>query len=496
MDSAAQLALMVKAQSVFGADDTFLSFPVAPLPYTRRQLDFFSQKDADDLRESLRHLQSFSTTVNLIPEGEAWVPTEPRFLWDVYEDVLSATYASSQRTADEEAAYQQALGYLRVAAAGGGWEDSAPVRAYKQHKDAYLIAQQSLAAAMATAAASTDAAEAERWRTLEEPARRAELAALENAWIVLGHKNEVESAQARVVSLGSRSPIQVWDEWKRRFNPDLDETTSATDLSRAYPSTFSPTNAIDDGAWKPFTLSESEIVSLVNQAPADLKERMGVAGASTLKSVGFEFSSATIVRPWFAPDAFRARFWKFTDDTPAICDGATPPAGTCPAYVTAVVFARRVIVEQKPAATPTPTPTPGRFGVLEGFQIKPGSTLPKVLVRDHRRRFRASTVTEVSGVSTVARRSAPMIGRLRAAAVGPLTMHVAASPAVAVQPAPAAPVMTVSAASLGHLKAMVFTRDLKPAPATPVEADETISILAFICKRNGMCPNPDPTLQW
>ena len=88
MDSAVQLALMSKAKKVFGADDTFLSFPVSPLPHTKRQLDFFAQQDADALRQSLQNLQAFSTLVNLIPSDEAWLPTETRFLWDVYEQVL------------------------------------------------------------------------------------------------------------------------------------------------------------------------------------------------------------------------------------------------------------------------------------------------------------------------------------------------------------------------------------------------------------------------
>ena len=88
MDSAVQLALMSKAKKVFGADDTFLSFPVSPLPHTKRQLDFFAQQDATALRQSLQNLQAFSTLVNLIPSDEAWLPTETRFLWDVYEQML------------------------------------------------------------------------------------------------------------------------------------------------------------------------------------------------------------------------------------------------------------------------------------------------------------------------------------------------------------------------------------------------------------------------
>ena len=71
MDAAAQLALMVKAKAVFGAPDTFLSFPVSPLPYTKRQLDFYAQSNASEVAESLQHLHAFSTLVNLVPGGVA-----------------------------------------------------------------------------------------------------------------------------------------------------------------------------------------------------------------------------------------------------------------------------------------------------------------------------------------------------------------------------------------------------------------------------------------
>ena len=113
MDAAAQLALMVKAKAVFGAPDTFVSFPVSPLPYTKRQLDFYAQSSAGEVAESLQHLHAFSTLVNLVPGGEAWVPTESRYLWDAYRAMLEGHFADSQRTADEEADYQRALGFLR-----------------------------------------------------------------------------------------------------------------------------------------------------------------------------------------------------------------------------------------------------------------------------------------------------------------------------------------------------------------------------------------------
>ena len=81
MDSCTQLALMSKAKKVFGKEDTFLSFPVSPLSFSKQQLDFHSQQDPTASRRSFQNLHAFSTLVNLIPGGEAWLPSQSRFLW-------------------------------------------------------------------------------------------------------------------------------------------------------------------------------------------------------------------------------------------------------------------------------------------------------------------------------------------------------------------------------------------------------------------------------
>lgn len=51
--------------------------------------------------------------------------------------------------------------------------------------------------------------------------------------------------------------------------------------------------------------------------------------------VRIQFCSYTT---WFTSDVFRARFWRFGDTSRALSDGKAPPKGSCPAYVTVVVF--------------------------------------------------------------------------------------------------------------------------------------------------------------
>jgi hypothetical protein len=505
MDSAVQLALMSKAKKVFGADDTFLSFPVSPLPHTKRQLDFFAQQDADALRQSLQNLQAFSTLVNLIPSDEAWLPTEMRFLWDVYEQVLKeAQFASSSRTAEEEAAYQQALAYLRVAGEGGGWEESAPVKAYRQHKDAYLLAQQKYLAAKSTAECATDPAEQQRWRDVDEPLQRAEVDALQAQWIIAGHKNEVEAAQSKVISLGARSPMQTWAEWNSRFNREIDTLTGAADNFTVFPSLFSPSNALEEGAWKPFKLSDQEVKVLLNEAPAELRLRFGADSAtSSVASLTFEFSSAAILRPWFVSEALRARFWRFADPGKIISDGGTPPKGACPAYVTAIVFARRVTVEEK-RAEPAPGAKPFdgfRFTVAVKDPERLTRISPEVLIATQPRPVVTSPAMNVRAAEAVAPRTATMRvanpQMIRAA-----DMNVAVARPVAAQTVTTRPVrLSTMAVTRLPQQSISGTAPTAPAPAPPqspqqTTPDDAIYILAFICKALPKSPDPDLTLQW
>ena len=498
MDSAVQLALMSKAKKVFGADDTFLSFPVSPLPHTKRQLDFLAQQDADALRQSLQNLQAFSILVNLIPSDEAWLPTETRFLWDVYEQVLKeAQFASSTRTAEEEAAYQQALNYLRVVGEGGAPEESAHVKAYRQYKDAYLVAQQKYLAAKSTAECATDPVEQQRWRDVDEPAQRAELDALQAQWIIAGNKNEVEAAQSKVVNLGARSPAQTWTEWNSRFNREIDTLTGAADNFTVFPTLFSPSNALEEGAWKPFKLSEEEVKVLLNEAPAELRQRYAAdSAASSVASVTFEFSSAAILRPWFASEALRARFWRFVDPSNVLSDGGTPAKGECPAYVTAIVFARKVTVEQKRTEAAPATN-------FDGFRFT-------AAVRDPERLTRISPdLSSATQLHAVRMRSPAM--SVRAAQATPRAFGMAVSPQLmratdmnvaAVRPATAqaftARPLRLSTVAVTRLPPQAVTLPAPPPPQSsqPSTPDDAIYILAFICKSLPKCPNPDTTLQW
>jgi hypothetical protein len=497
MDSVLQLALISKAKKVFSTDKTFLSFPVSPIAFSKEMLEFFSQNDADALRQSQNNLLTFSTLVNQIPSGEAWIPKETLFLWEVYEDILKdAEFASTSRTQEEETEYQNALSYLRQAKENGGEEISQSVlAAYRKYKDLFEVANQLYLTDKNTAECSTDPDELKRWRDVDEPERRRKLDELQGYWISEGYKNEVEAAESIVARLGAKSPILTWAEWKGRFNPDIDTLTGTSDASTVFPSFFSPNNAIEDGSWMPFKLSEEEIKVLLKEAPPELLSRLGVDIASfSVKPLSMEFSSAVIRRPWFEPDAFRARFWRFSDASKIISDGNIPPKGICPAYVTAIVFVRRVMVEEKQDQAGNIVCKPMNINL---------DVLSTVLSNNETRHLtpliaKETLTMNVGAIDRARSQSNLAVNRqmINASIMRGENMHATFEP---YQEVP-----THAARNFRSLKrSRVPDDNIPPLPSPPIPLshppttqDETIYILAFICKTLPKCPDPDPTLQW
>jgi hypothetical protein len=476
MDIATQLALMAKAKKVFGNSQTFLSFPLTPLPYRPQQLNFLEDKNLDNL-------QKFSMLVNQIPSGETWQPIDGFHLWDVYNSILNeAHYAESTRTPDEEAAYQRANRVLFTMRDDGMPIETPIVTAYRQYKDAYIVAEEAYASAKSTALYLTDPIEKQRWQDIEEPRLRNQLNDRLNQWNLQGFKNEVEAALATRQSLGARSPYQTLSEWKKLWMKEIDTITSAVDQSSAPSSSFAPSNALAEGAWQSFSLTEAEINALIAEAPADLRTRLGVTTTS-FESMTFEASSATIVRPWFTSDALKSKFWRFADNR-MLSDGNVPAIGDCPAYVTAVVFARKLAGIPKPQPQPQPQPIIPR-------PIQPKLKIDREILEEVGPRGKQIFIPR---------------DRLRMSAMKPMIMKNLGE---------SAPI--VNAEVLQLRREHLFTRleevtfDRLPAVIDPAIqpkvksqdqtkaqplVDDSIYILAFICKRLSKCPDPDLTLKW
>jgi hypothetical protein len=489
MDAAAQLALMTKAKAVFETPGSFLSFPaLSPLTFKPAQLNFSTALSDPAVGAAL---EDFSRAVNVCPTDPLAPADQAEYLWDHYDAWLTAmTLAHNELSGDDQAAYSAARAMLVVTDGNGIDSDSPVVVVYKQCRDAVINAQQAYTAAQLTATMSTDPKVQAAWQNTDEPRLRGALAAANNNWAAAGRKADVEAAQGVVARCEAQMPQKMWAGWRQSYTPSIDQVTDAASNASYVPSGFSPANIAAQG-WTTLTLGAAEIAALSQSAPAALKSLFGAVGTSGISSISFDFRSASIVRPWFNPAMFTAKFWKFSDST-QLSDGATPAAGAWPAYISAVVFVRNVKVAD--AAQPAGSAAPARLLL----NISPHAALSATVVapRSIPQAIAAPRIAVRGPFGFGAELALPVPPAVRAAAVF-------ANSGIVRPAQPVRPVIPVAQSIHPVLRLNTATYQAPP-PASPpavtppatAPVDDSISVLAFICRALPKCPDPDPDLQW
>lgn len=470
MESTVALALMRKAQLVFEHDGTFLSFPLTALAYEQDDFDFM---DGELDAGRIAALQEYSTEVDRIPRGPISALDSNDRLSDVYADVLrTAQLAQSSRTADEEQRYQQALAYLYEDTADGTKRDSAPLVAYKTYRDAWFRAQEAYNSAKVDAEYAADPAVKRKWDEVDEPALRRAVADAERDWNSKGFRADVERAREVEATLGARAPSIVWAQWQQQCSADLDQLTDAQSGQRFFPCGFSPSNLFTAGGWTPFSLKGDAVQALAREAPAELRGRLTDQADVDIEALSFEFASMRVERPWLATELFATRFWTLPSGAEALSSGGEPPAGRCPAYVSALVLARNLAVQLRPDSPRTThvltSLQAARSLSIAGLRLAPASPAlapgQPLVLRAAVARTPATTATATAAAASRTALVRTRIARLRARSF--------VRPPVIMTGPPARP----------------------PAPQTT--ADHHVYILAFICRRVPRCPDPDPQLHW
>lgn len=495
MDAPIALALMAKAKKVFERDGAYLSFPLTPKLFKKEQLDFLTGTPTN---RALLDLSEFSRLVNLIPGGTIWDPQEERYLWNAYRDILDAyTCPSTTRTPTEEAQYQRALRYL--------YKDretrtpSPAVLTYWQYRDAWLRALEEFSNKRSEAESSSQPEVKQRWQSMEEPALREKIRQKEEEWRTAGFREQIEKAREEERVLGGRSPSQTIGEWATRFIPAIDSKTD-TNVLQFYLSGYSPSNAFENGAWQRFTLMGEEAATLLKQAPVELRSRLAPNPVNLeIESLSIEYSYVNITRPWLATDIFNARFWKFRENEKLVSDGKTPPSGTCPAYVSALIFARKLEIKLKPNSAKNEAATArlqnDKYLSLGFIQFA---------ARESRLLANPNMPSNVSPIPSPILAQANVTGLqtslngLQQSAITRFPLK----PEFGIQIAPIKPVTGAQTLPLRYgfppigpaLPKMSFSFGM--APNAPATNDDDLYVMAFVCKQLPRCPDPDLTLQW
>jgi len=318
LDSRLALALMAKAERVFGAPGQVLAFPLGGTSYRAAQLNFLpAAADADGLRTALAGLSGFSALVNTLPLGQAFLAEAGRAdLPQVYRHVLEQAEVAAL---EESQADRQALAAARALLVNrnlDGSEVDTPVYAdYKRCRDLWLLASQQYNAARLSGELGSDEAAKQAWQ-INEPVLKAALDEAADEWRLDGHKEEVEAALAQIATLTQRAPVTQWHDWELRSRPG---TGSLTDLTGQpfWPAYISPANACEVG-WQQMVLNRGEVEALQAGAPPEMKARLG-AGAAPLEldQLQFEYTSAKLQRPWFDAQVLTSRFWRTRQGDPS-----------------------------------------------------------------------------------------------------------------------------------------------------------------------------------
>ena len=507
LDARIALALMAKAELVFGQQGVVLSFPVASSSYTAGQLNFFPESPtAESARQALTGLFDFSAFANAIPDGRVWQSLGDRpALPQVYRRVLEgAEVASLPENPQDLEQLQAARALLLTAAPDGSLVDTPTYAAYKECRDAYLLASQQYNAAKASGELG-DAAARQAWEAAEPDLRAVRDRAVE-AWQLEGHRAEIDDALAKISMLNQKTPSTTWGEWDLRSRSGVG---TVTDLAGApfWPTYISPANACASG-WQLMRLERGEIQALQASAPEQLKARLGGGGATLdVDELDFEYTSAKLHRPWFDPAVFPARFWRPRPAAPlALSSGAEPYAGECPLYASGVVFFRRIRATVQ-----------GETGAVEAKLGALGDKLDMGFLTLNRQRLQV--VSTQAAAATLAPSaslaSARMVaGSLRGGSIAatlrqPLAGSIRADTVVTNGPPSPGSAQQRFAMSAILNKRLVLRKPVQSPPIIPPRvpppdpgksvletSPDDIFVLALICSVVPPSPNPDPGLTW
>lgn len=477
MQAAIALALMTKAQKTFGRNTTMLSFPLAPIVFSKQQLEKVAVGDVSDPET----LSEFSRLVGLIPSGRIWPPDEQNYLWNVYDDILDKAVLANADLSDADKAIQaQAIKQLYDIDADGRRQDSAAHISYKQYRDAWFVAQEASKKAEIEAHLSDDPELLMNWQRISEPKLRREIEALESEWSLKGHRQQIDQAKARLSSLNASSPNTAWAEWNTRFNPDLDGVTDIHG-NHAMRASFTPVNAMDDASWQVFNLDAKEIKALRQQAPEELKSRLedDQAGAK-FQRLSFEHCSVGITRSWFDEQVLKSRFWHLADTTRVISDGHPEPSGECPYYVAGLVFVRNLEVTMTRSSSAASPRNGGARPLKIGFvdlTVKPAAAAHgKVTLRATRPSERPASRRGIAGAIKLKARSHRQRPKVRDNR----------------RPRPIPPQRSKPRRALPKK----LKKAIKTHHSTTKSNPNDVYMMALICKRVERCPNPDITLDW
>lgn len=341
MDQNILLAIYSKVNSLYGIYDEhkFLSFPTTySYSFSPEDLQLWFQDTGSGAARALRFSSDFARMMNSPIRGIIFDGLLEQPLWQVYAKILQIGELAGMTDLDATARYKAAYEYLYETTSEGLATPSEIHQRYKKYRDKKF------------------ALEEELQKSQSDPQKES-IEQLQNSlrdvireWEVEGKRYEVEEKMRIMTDITSSQPHVIWNQLKKRFNPNLSMLTTIEKISFA-PTYLFPSD-VQDQPWDRITLHQGEIKSLVDTAPEKLKACFPSAGAPSVESISFEYRSVRIERPWIDFDIFKSKFWRFPNDSSedAISNEDRSDLGQFPAYISALLLMRNLVIKRKGSA--------------------------------------------------------------------------------------------------------------------------------------------------
>ena len=459
----------------------FLTIP-ATLGFTKEEVNFLEDPSSSglSLQQIYAYWGSFSRTMNfLIPDSRMWKPDPTKYLWSEINSILNnVVCATSNLTPDEETKLKNAEDFLTdVSVEGNGDQIRVPSQAaklYNMYKDEWdrqnMIYSNELH--IFQNSDSSDEQVKENWINREKELQENINQALKN-WFTLGYKKEFENEiQTYVLLVQKKFPLQYIDDYISQMQSYVPEDNLSGDY---YPTVYNPIDSFQsDNGWMTLTVLRDEIASLINDVP-ELKDFFSEGDVEKINVISAELKIINILRPWMKPEFFETRYWK-TADNKIICDGNIPGSGAIPAYITGMIVIKKLTLKREiePNSGTPPHTHDHHTGIIVVDENLLNLLHPLVGPNEQ------PNVTEIDPTIPLDNSRVTVLTR-NLSRIHLLHDNILTDNAVGTLPSSF--VDTVENKKYGQLHVDEYDLD-------------GFRVLAFICKKNPKCPNPNEYLVW
>ncbi|MCU0384558.1 MAG: hypothetical protein MUE38_00930 [Flavihumibacter sp.] len=486
MNASIAIALLTKLKLIFetdasgeAQDQKFLAFQNGEFTVGKELFYFIDpSKYGISLTDANVKRNEFSGLFNFIAEPAEMITVLPDMLNDIYSSVLKkAIPANSHRTPEQEDQYRKAIEYLNKEETEAGTLIT-PLARYEQYQQLYKTCiseykTRQLQAAMAEGIGA-EAVKAQ-WNT-DEPSLKNAISKALLLWETKGKKQEVENWLGIFNQLAGAAPISLLADLRSDY--ELFARISGADGLAAefsyLPTLFNPSNFFEEQvAWPQLSLDKMEVAALYEKAPEALK-RLFEKGDNEpeIRKISFEYAVVSLVREWFPyKEFFQQRFWKLPEGETVISDGNGK--GRIPAFPEKLIFVRNLVINFE---TPVQPAAIKNLSSELFFRLEPQVKLQLKaksagLVE---KRLKLRSVTTADPVI------AKPIGKRRFSSALFKTTDFRKFTEITVNP-PTPPDLP--------------TPPVNPAGSTEIKSP-AMELLAFVCRKMPLCPNPDPNLDW